>query len=120
MSQFRNDRLKRSFGVKGIVTEKFERSAVQLVAATLAHDVDLIGTESVFGRVGFTLHLEFLDSVLRQNDRRGIQGSVGVHQSVQGVIVRGGTATIDADSVSFTLPHLPLFAGGLHGASTNE
>ena len=96
--------------------------AMQLIAAALAYNVDLIGAKSVFRRVGFTLHLEFLDSVLRQNDGRGVQGSVSVNQSVQCVIVRFRPAAIDADGVSLPLPHLPLLAGGLHrpGAMNNK
>ena len=112
--------MKWRLGVKSIVTEKFERSTVKLVGAAFADNVDLIGTKAIFSRVGFALHFEFLDRILRQDDGRGVQSGVRIDQPVQGVIVGGRPAAIDADGVSFSLPHLALLARSLHGASANE
>lgn len=101
-------------GIESIVAIEFEDGPMQLIRAALADDVDLVGAETVLRRVGRALHLEFLNRILRQNHGRRAQRRIGIRQAVEGVVVRLRTAAIDADRIAFALPHLTLFAQGLH------
>ncbi len=42
---------------------------MEIVATAPAYQVYLIGAETELRRIGLALHLEFLNRVLRQNDR---------------------------------------------------
>ena len=93
---------------------------MQLVRTTLRDDVHLVGAEAVFCRVSLALNFEFLDSILRQNHRRGVESSISVDQPVKSVVVRSWPATIDADRIAFPLTHLSLLAVGLHRTGADE
>ena len=79
LPQLRNCELERSFGIKGIVPKELKHCTVQVIAAALAYDVDLVRAEAILRGIRFALDFEFLDRVLRQNHRRGVQGRVRVH-----------------------------------------
>ncbi len=97
-----------------------EDRAVERVGAPLADDIDLRGRESVVGRIGSALNLEFLDRVLRQDHRRGNQGRVSVDQAVESVVIAFGAAAVDADRVAFALAHRALFTADGDGARTHQ
>ena len=86
-------RQKRRFG-------EIERGAVQLIGSALGDDVNLIRAETILRRISFALNLEFLNGVLRQNYCRSVQRRIGIDQSVEGVVVRGGAPAIDADRIA--------------------
>jgi len=93
---------------------------MQLVCAALADDVDLIGAVTVLGRVVLAGDLELLDGILRQNHSRRIQGLIGIGKSVQCVVVRLRTTSIDADGIARTLAHLALLADRLDRTSSDK
>ena len=88
----------RRLRVKGVVSEEFEGSAVELVGAALTHDVDLVGAKAVLRGIVSTLYFEFLDRVLRQNHRRRVQGRIHVAYRPS-VVVRFRPAAVDADGI---------------------
>src|SRR5438067_1557569 len=93
---------------------------MQLIRTALADDVDLIGAKAIFRRISFTLNLEFLNGILRQNYGWRVERRVGVDQTIERVVIRGRAAAVDADSITLALPHLALFSVGLDRAGTDE
>src|SRR5205807_6990358 len=52
------------YGIQCVVPAKIKNRAMDVIAATPANQVDLIGTETELRRIGFGLHFEFLNGVL--------------------------------------------------------
>ena len=107
--------IKEVTGVESVVSSKPEYRAMQVVRASLADNVDLIGTEAILGRIGRGLLFEFLDGIYRQNDARSAQGGVGVRGPVEQIVVRGRPGSVNADGVPGALTHNALLAAGLNG-----
>src|ERR1051325_6049404 len=82
---------------------------MQAVRTTLAYDIDLVGAETILGRVSGGLLLELLDGILRDDHSRSIQGDVGIDDSIECVVEAGGAGAVDAVRTSFVLAHGRLF-----------
>ena len=49
-----------------------------------------------------------------------VEGSVGVHHAIKGVVVAFGAGSVDRNRVAFAGAHLALLANGLHRACADE
>src|SRR6185503_20904831 len=97
-----------------------EHGSMQVVRSAFADDVDLCRAESLIRGIRSARNLEFLDSILRQNHRGSNKGGIGIHKSVERVVIPLRTPAVHADRIALALPHRALFTAYRHGTGTDQ